>query len=344
MNKYKYRAMKGDGSKIEGAQEAESREEVVRRITSNGYYPLKIEQLGTGAKEIKFNQKITTKDLIIFCRQMYTMLNAGVSITGALEMLEEQFVNKKFKKILGEIGEDVKKGEMLSESMEKYPNEFPKLLLSMIRSGEITGNMDAIMLKMSVHFEKEDKLERKVKSAMIYPIILSLVAMGAVTFIMVFVMPTFKGVFAEEDIDMPKITLFLLWLSEFITNHWIILILIIAAIVVGIQYYKRTKSGYTFFSKIKIKLPIIGDLNKKIITSRFTRTISTLLSSGVSILDAIPVVTEVLGNKIAEDEMNIVKERIMKGEGLSEPLREAIVFPDMLASMEIGRASCRERV
>lgn len=342
MKKFNYRAMKSDGNKIEGIHEANTRDEVVEMITANGYYPLKIEEIA-GSKEIgslNFNNKVTTKDLAVFCRQMFTMLNAGVSITNALEMMEAQCTSKKLKMILGEICEDVKKGKMFSECMRNYPKDFPKLLISMVQSGEATGNMDEIMLRMATHFEKENKINNKVKSAMIYPIVLAIVAVVAIMAIMIFVMPTFRQIFDSEDLVMPGITVALLALSDFMRENIVIILIVIAGLVVGINMFRKTAKGYDFFSRFKLKLPVIGDLNRKIITSRFTRTMSTLLSSGISLIEALPIVTEVLGNKVAEEEMNSIREKVVKGEGLSEPIRMATVFPEMLSSMiKIGEES-----
>lgn len=340
MKTYSYRAMKDDGNKLEGVFEANSRDEVVGMITANGYYPLKIEEVaGKKSFEFNFRQRVTVKDLSIFCRQMYTMLDAGVSITNALNMLSNQITNPKLKTIIGEIEESVKKGDMLSEAMKRY-KEFPQLLVSMVESGESTGNIDEMMLRMSVHFEKETKTQNKVKSAMIYPIILAVVAIVAVGFILTFVMPAFTEIFNEEGAQIPLITKMLIGASAFMTSYWYVLILIVVAMVVGIKTYAATEDGELRFSILRLKLPIIADLNKKIIVSRFTRTMSTLLSAGISLVQALPIVSAVLGNKIAEQELNKIRERVVRGEGLSGPIAESDIFPDMLASMvRIGEES-----
>ena len=341
MKKFAYRAMKADGKKVEEEIEAESRDEVVATITSLGYYPLKIEELeNKGMGDITFNKKITVKDLSLFCRQMYTMLDAGISITNALDMLSTQVTNVKLKEILLEIEDDVKRGEMLSTSMKKYPDDFPKLLISMVESGEASGNLDEMMLRMSVHFEKENKINNKVKSAMIYPIILACVAVIAIIVIMVFVMPTFQEIFAAEGLELPFITKALIGISDFMSSYIIYILLVVAAMVFGIIKFKNTDKGYVFFSKLKLKLPILNNLNKKIIVSRFTRTLATLLTSGVSIIDALPIVQGVLRNSVAEEELEGIKEKVSRGDGLSEPIKESLVFPDMLASMiKIGEES-----
>lgn len=334
MAKFKYRAMGSEGNKITGDYEAASKDEVIAMITSNGYYPLMVQQIEESTKiELNLFAKVTTKDIAIFCRQLYTMLDAGVSINKALSIMSGQIENKLLKEAVKEIEERVKKGEMLSEAMKRHQEIFPKLLIAMVQSGEISGNLDTMMLRMSNHYEKENKINNKVKSAMIYPAVLSLVALAAIMFIMLYVMPTFIEMFESEGIDLPVTTKILLGMSGFLSNNILIILLACTAMVIAFTFYKKTEHGIYTLSSLKLKLPIIGQLNKKIIVSRFTRTLSTLTASGVSLIQAIPVVGEVLGNKIAEDALLKIKEEVVKGSGLSGPIRECGIFPEMLSSM-----------
>lgn len=341
MNKYNYRAMTKDGKKTEGVYEGNSRDEVISLIAANGYYPLKIEEVKVKPHiELKFSNRVKTKDLAVFCRQFYTMLDAGVSITNALDMLKQQTLNKVLQSALEDIEEDVKKGEMLSETMAKFPNIFPQLLISMVQSGEATGNIDEIMLRMSVHFEKENRINNKVRSAMIYPIILSIVAIAAVVGILMFVMPTFKDMFDSEGLVLPLITRALLGLSDFLVKYILFIILFVVILVVALNYYLKTEDGKRQLSKLKLKIPIFRDVTSKVIVARFSRTLSILLSSGISLIDAIPIVSAVLSNKIAEEELSKVREKVVRGDGLSGPISETTVFPDMLNSMiKIGEES-----
>ena len=341
MRKFSYRAIKANGSKIEEQYEANSREEVVSMITSLGYYPLKIEEVKSSSLgEISFNRKITVKDLSLFCRQMHTMLDAGISITNSLEMLSTQVTNKKLQEIIVEMQNDVKKGEMLSFSMKKYPDEFPRLLVSMVESGEASGNLDEMMLRMAIQYEKENKINSKIKSAMIYPIMICIVAIIAMAVIMIVVMPTFKEIFESENISLPLLTKGLIGLSELMVKWWYIILLIIIAMAFALHKFRKTNKGYVFFSKFKLKIPIVSKLTKKIVVSRFTRTLATLITSGVPIIEALPIVQGVLRNSVAEEEMEIIKERVVRGDGLSVPIKESLVFPDLLASMvNIGEES-----
>lgn len=339
MKKFKYKAMKNDGTKTTGEYEANSRDDVMEMITSNGYYPLKVEEVIESAT-INIHRKIKVKEISIFCRQMYTMLDAGVPLINALNLMSTQVTNKHLVEIVKELEEDVRKGEMLSNSMRKFPEAFPTLLTSMVESGEASGNLDEMFLRMSTHFEKENKINNKVKAAMIYPIILALVGVAALIVVMVFVMPTFVSLFESSGSELPAATRLLIGISSFMSNHYLMVIGILIAIIVGIIMYSKTESGIYFFAKLKISFPLIKDLNRKMIVSRFTRTLSTLLASGVSLVESLPIVSAVLNNVIAEDEVLKIRERVVKGEGLSTPIEDCELFPPMLSSMvRIGEES-----
>lgn len=339
MKKFKYKAMKNDGTKTTGEYEANSRDDVMEMITSNGYYPLKVEEV-IESTTINIHKKIKVKEISIFCRQMYTMLDAGVPLINALNLMSTQVTNKHLVEIVKELEEDVRKGEMLSNSMRKFPEAFPTLLTSMVESGEASGNLDEMFLRMSTHFEKENKINNKVKAAMIYPIILAIVGVAALIVVMTFVMPTFVSLFDDSGTKLPVATRLLIGLSSFMGNHFIMVIGILIAIVVGVVLYSKTESGIYFFAKLKISFPLIKDLNRKMIVSRFTRTLSTLLASGVSLVESLPIVSAVLNNVIAEDEVLKIRERVVKGEGLSTPIEDCELFPQMLSSMvRIGEES-----
>lgn len=339
MKKFKYKAMKNDGTKTTGEYEANSRDDVMEMITSNGYYPLKVEEVIESAT-ININRKIKVKEISIFCRQMYTMLDAGVPLINALNLMSTQVNNKHLVEIVKELEEDVRKGEMLSNSMRKFPEAFPTLLTSMVESGEASGNLDEMFLRMSTHFEKENKINNKVKAAMIYPIILAIVGVAALIVVMTFVMPTFVSLFDDSGAELPAATRFLIGLSSFMSKHFLMVIGILIAIIAGIVVYSKTESGIYFFAKLKITFPLIKDLNRKMIVSRFTRTLSTLLASGVSLVESLPIVSAVLNNVIAEDEVLKIRERVVKGEGLSTPIEDCELFPPMLSSMvRIGEES-----
>lgn len=334
MAKYKYRVMNSDGEKINGSYEADSKEQVIDYISANGYYPLKVEEVIESKNiQVKFVQKVKLKDLAVFCRQFYTMLNAGVPILTCLEILSEQIENEKLRKATRQVQEEVKKGGILSEAMKKHEKVYPNLLVSLVASGEASGNLDSIMLRMATHYEKENKINNKVSSAMVYPMVLSFVAVAAVVFILTYVMPTFMDIFSESGTELPWSTKLLLGMSEGIKNYWFILMIIVISIVMGLRIYLRTDQGKMMLSELKLKLPVIKELNQMIIVSRFTRTLSILISSGLPLISALEMVSQVAGNKVAENALIKVKDKVMIGENLYSSMKETNVFPTMLYSM-----------
>lgn len=334
MTKFKYRVMNSDGDKIEGSYEGNSKDEVIDFISGNGYYPLIVEEVIESTNiEIKFNNKVKLKDLSIFCRQFYTMLDAGVPILTCLNILSEQIQNAKLKKAIKGVEEDVEKGGVLSDAMKKYTDVFPDLLISLVTSGEASGNLDAIMLRMATHYEKENKINNKVKSAMIYPIVLSFVAVAAVVFILTYVMPTFMTIFEGSGTVLPWSTKLLLGISNGIQNDWFFIIVLILLITIVLRIFLKSDQGILLSSKLKLKLPILKKLNQMIIVSRFTRTLSTLIASGLPLINSLEIVAGVAGNKVAENALIKIRDSVMRGESLYSSMRESEVFPAMLYSM-----------
>lgn len=334
MAKFKYRIMNSDGEKINGNYEANSKEEVIDYISGNGYYPLLVEEVVESKNiEFAFNEKVKLKDLSIFCRQFYTMLDAGVPILTCLKILSDQIQNKKLKEAIVKVNEDVETGEVLSDAMRKHKDVFPDLLVSLTASGEASGSLDSVMLRMATHYEKENKINNKVKNAMIYPIVLGFVSVVAVIFILVYVMPTFMEIFEESGTQLPWSTKFLLGLSSGIQNNWIVMLFVLIIAILGLRIFLRSEQGILVSSKLKLKLPILKKLNEMIIVSRFTRTLSILMASGLSLIKALEIVSEVVGNKIVENAMIKIKDSVMRGDSLYSSMKESNMFPAMLYSM-----------
>lgn len=334
MAKFKYRIMNSDGEKINGNYEANSKEEVIDYISGNGYYPLLVEEVVESKNiEFAFNEKVKLKDLSIFCRQFYTMLDAGVPILTCLKILSDQIQNKKLKEAIVKVNEDVETGEVLSDAMRKHKDVFPDLLVSLTASGEASGSLDSVMLRMATHYEKENKINNKVKNAMIYPIVFGFVSVVAVTFILVYVMPTFMEIFEESGTQLPWSTKFLLGLSSGIQNNWIVMLFVLIIAILGLRIFLRSEQGILVSSKLKLKLPILKKLNEMIIVSRFTRTLSILMASGLSLIKALEIVSEVVGNKIVENAMIKIKDSVMRGDSLYSSMKESNMFPPMLYSM-----------
>ncbi|CAK7014409.1 type II secretion system F family protein [Tissierella sp.] len=338
---YRYKAVSQDGEMIEGYFEGNEKSDVLAMLKGNNYLTVSIEKDIEAEAQIDiFSSKVKKKDLAVFCRQFYTMLDAGIGIVKCIEILEKQSENKNLIKALGALHENVQKGFTLSEGMKKHPKVFPALLINMIEAGEVSGNLDTIMERMAIHFEKENKLENKIKSALIYPIALAVVSIAVVIFLLVAVMPTFIGMFESSGQALPVPTQVLLNISNWLTNFWYIFIVIVVGMIAGFGTFRQTPIGRNFLDTLKLKIPIVKDTNVKIITSRFTRTLSTLISSGIPLLQSIDVVAKVVGNKVVHDRLAIAAENVRKGVALSRAINEMGVFPPMVDSMiKIGEES-----
>ena len=334
MANFKYKAINSEGQRIEGSQSADSESQVREMLLSNQYYPLSIEKENSKNKiSFSFNRKVKLKDIAIFCRQFYVMLDSGLSIGKALNILIEQGEKPKIREALIGVNGDLKRGETLASSMRKRKDVFPNLLTSMIDAGERSGNLDIILKRMAEYYEKETKIRGKIKSAMIYPIVLGVVAIIAITFILTFVMPTFVQMFEENKVDLPRSTKMVLGTSKMLGKYGIIIFLILVTAIILLGKYLKSEEGQYKLSIINLKIPVIKKLTQKIIVSRFTRTMGIVSSSGMSLVTSIEIVASVVGNKIAEKELLKVKERVLKGEGLGDSIMKIKIFTPMLASM-----------
>ncbi|MDK0906699.1 type II secretion system F family protein [Clostridium perfringens] len=334
MANFKYKAINSEGQRVEGSQSADSESQVREMLLSNQYYPLSIEKENSKNKiSFSFNRKVKLKDIAIFCRQFYVMLDSGLSIGKALNILIEQGEKPKIREALIGVNGDLKRGETLASSMRKRKDVFPNLLTSMIDAGERSGNLDIILKRMAEYYEKETKIRGKIKSAMIYPIVLGVVAIIAITFILTFVMPTFVQMFEENNVDLPMSTKMVLGTSKMLGKYGIIIFLILVTAIILLGKYLKSEEGQYKLSVINLKIPVIKKLTQKIIVSRFTRTMGIVSSSGMSLVTSLEIVASVVGNKIAEKELLKVKEKVLKGEGLGDSIMKIKIFPPMLASM-----------
>ncbi|EOU1570973.1 type II secretion system F family protein [Clostridium perfringens] len=331
---FKYKAINSEGQRIEGSQSADSESQIREMLLSNQYYPLSIEKENSKSKKsFSFNSKVKLKDIAVFCRQFYVMLDSGLSIGKALNILIEQCEKPKLREALIGVNGELKRGETLASSMRKRKEVFPNLLTSMIDAGERSGNLDIILKRMAEYYEKETKIRGKIKSAMIYPIVLGVVAIIAITFIITFVMPTFVQMFEENNVDLPMSTKMVLETSKVLGKYGIIIFLILVTAIILLGKYLKSEEGQYKLSSINLKIPVIKKLTQKIIVSRFTRTMGIVSSSGMSLVTSIEIVASVVGNKIAEKELLKVKEKVLKGEGLGDSIMNIKIFPPMLASM-----------
>lgn len=341
MELYKYKAVSEKGEILEGYHEAQSESDVLIMLKNNNYYPMSVEENNKiDIKKDLFSKKVTKKDISVFCRQFYTMLNAGINIINCLDILEKQIEHKILKKAIFAIYEDVQKGMTLSQGMKKHKSMFPSLLINMVEAGEVSGNLDVLMERMAVHFEKENKIKNKVNNALVYPVVLSIIAIAVVVFLIIVVMPTFIGMFETNGSVLPVSTRMLLTISNWLTNYWYLFILSVVFLLIGAIKFEKTEAGGLIIDNLKITIPGIKNISIKIITSRFTRTLSTLLSSGIPLLQALDVVKNIVGNRIVSNKLETAKEDIKKGISMSKTIKDTGLFPPMVDSMiKIGEES-----
>lgn len=278
---YQYKAMKADGQIFEGVFVGNTVDEVAQMLRSNQSYPISIkEYVKVGSKEISFAKKIGSKELSFFCRQMYSMLNAGSTIIRCLDIMQKQLDNKTLRATVTQMHADVQKGKLLSQAMKLHPNVFPDLMTYMVESGELGGNLDTLLLRLANYFEKEAKLRNKVKASMAYPAILLIVANVVVIFLVTFIMPTFASMFDSSGTALPAPTRFLLGFSDLLTNNAVLIIVSLVILFLLLRQFINSKQGRRAFDELKLRFPLIGKLNMKVTTGRFARNLSTMLSSG----------------------------------------------------------------
>lgn len=339
---FEYKAVSQTGENINGRYNAKDRNEIMQMLRSKSYHPVLIKEVseGTDISKLKLFNKIKAKDIAIFARQFYAMLNAGVTIIQCLDILRQQTEKPYFREVIEKVYESVQKGSTLSEAMKEHQSVFPGLFISMVEAGEASGNLDVIMDRMATHYEKETKIQNKIQSAMTYPIILAVVSVVVVIFMLVSILPTFLNMFEGSDVPLPAPTRLLLTISNALQRYWYLFILGIIVIVYFIRRYIQTAGGRRQFDWLKLKIPIIKNTVTKVCTSRFTRTLSTLLASGIPLLQSMEIVSKIVGNQVIADGILSVKEDMRKGYDLAGPIQRLGLFPPMVHSMiRIGEES-----
>ena len=307
----------------------------MEQLKAEGLIPVSVREQGALNKEIDFSigKKVKPRDLSVFCRQFVSITQAGVPMKEALQMLSEQTENKWLKRAISEVLLNVEKGNTLADSMRSQPDIFPPMLVNMVEAGEQSGSLEMAFSRMAVHFEKEAKLKATIKKATIYPIILVIAAIGVIAVMLLFVIPIFIDMFADLDIEMPAITMFVMNSSKWMTSHWYVLLAIIVGVVAAYKLIYRTTQGRLTIDRIKMKMPLFGKLTVKTACSQFARTMSTLLMSGISTIDALETTSKIVNNIHYTNAMLKAREEVMKGVPLSEPLEASGIFPPMVYHM-----------
>lgn len=332
---FSYVAVDKRGKEKRGSLEAETRERALEQLKAEGLIPVSVREQGALNKEIDFSigKKVKPRDLSVFCRQFVSITQAGVPMKEALQMLSEQTENKWLKRAISEVLLNVEKGNTLADSMRSQPDIFPPMLVNMVEAGEQSGSLEMAFSRMAVHFEKEAKLKATIKKATIYPIILVIAAIGVIAVMLLFVIPIFIDMFADLDIEMPAITMFVMNSSKWMTSHWYVVLAIIVGVVAAYKLIYKTTQGRLTIDRIKMKMPLFGKLTVKTACSQFARTMSTLLMSGISTIDALETTSKIVNNIHYTNAMLKAREEVMKGVPLSEPLEASGIFPPMVYHM-----------
>jgi len=332
---FDYEAIDQNGKTKKGSMDAADVEAVRSSLKMNGLIPVNVSEQSMLNKDINlsFGSGVSAKDLAIFCKQFNSILNAGVTAISALEMLYEQTENSNMAAAIQTVQLAVEKGESLATGMAEVPKVFPEILINMVAAGEASGSLDVAFDRMATHFEKSQKLKATVRKAMIYPIVVLVVAFIVIVFLLVKVIPTFQDMFTELDSELPAITLAVVGASHFITSKWYFFVLGIAVIVGGFMLYKRSDTGAMNLSRIALKTPVLGKVIRKSGAATLTRTLSTLLAAGISLIDAVEITSRVMTNKVLKEVLEEVKDEVEKGVSLSEPLQASGEFPPMVYHM-----------
>lgn len=334
---FEYQVRDRAGKIVKGKLDAESRSAVAGRLSQMGYAPIKISETNVGmSKELSipgFGPRVGLKDLAVMTRQFATMVNSGLSLMRALDILSNQTENTKLAKVLGEVRKDVEQGTALTSSMDKHPDVFPPLMVNMCRAGEVGGFLDQVMLRIAENYEAETKLRSKIKSAMTYPVVVFIIAIIAVIGMLLFIVPIFAKMFNDLGGELPAPTRVLVFLSSGMK------VAALPLFIAGVVFFatwpkiKRSSQVRNALDPLKLKLPIFGSLFQKIALSRFSRNLGTMMHAGVPILQSLDIVAATTGNVVLERAIRDVQQSVRSGESLTKPLEQHAVFPPMVVQM-----------
>ena len=336
MANFAYKALDQRGVAATGQIEGDSKAAAAQTLRNRGLTVLDLNEARAGLHmELDFMTRIKAKDLTVFSRQFATMVSSGLSMLRCLYVLEEQTPNKKFAKVIGAIKNDVEAGISLSDALEKHPAVFNKLYVSMVRAGEIGGILDEVLNRVATQLEKEDSIRRAVKSAMVYPIMIGTFAILVMMGMVLFLIPLFASMYKDlGNAKLPALTQMMINVSNAIKGYWFIIFPAIILAVWLLRRFKRSDRGRELFDRFKLHIPMgIGEIVRKLAVARFSRTLGTLVSSGVPILQAIDITGKAAGNVVIEKAMNDVGQAVKEGQSITGPLEKISVFPAMVTQM-----------
>ena len=333
MPNFQYKALTKHGKHVQGVLLADNRLEALEMLQKQNNYPVSVQE--TTSKDLKtvsISKKTSVKDLAVFCRQFYTMLNSGISIIKCLEILRQQVENKKLKAALSSVYEEVQKGAMLSAAMQKH-SVFPELFTQMVIAGESSGTLDLLMDRMAVTYEKEFKINNKIQTAMIYPIILCVLAITAVVVLLTTVMPTFVSLFKTSGVELPLPTRMVMGASDALRSYWYLILMVIGGLAYLVKRVTSSEKGRYAFHALLLRIPVVGKAIQRIYTARFTRTLGTLLTSGISLIPSLEGAAGVVNNVVVSTGIKQIVEEIREGVSLSDLIHKTGLFPPMVDSM-----------
>jgi type IV pilus assembly protein PilC len=334
---YQYVARSPQGKTVTGSTDASTQSAVVKMLRDQGLIPTTIQQTGAGAQAAAKKKgrrgRVKLDDLVIFSRQMATMIRAGLPLIEVIDILAEQVEKKVFRDILRTIERDIEGGSSLTEAIQKHPKVFSAFFVSMVKAGEASGMLDTILDQVAIYLEKLVSIQRKIKSAIMYPSVVSTVALLITTFLLVKIVPVFESIFQDLGGQLPLPTRITIALSKMIKENWFVVALIIGGSCIGLWQWGKTKTRRAKIDAFKLKIPIFGPLILKAAIAKFTRTLGTLIRAGVNILYALEIVAKTSGNAVIEEALYRTRTSIQGGESITKPLVESQVFPPMVTRM-----------
>ena len=340
MPTFAYEGRTTDGQVKKGKIDAVDANAARNQLKRQNINPTSVKENKGGIEISLFKPKVTTRDLVIFTRQFATMIDSGLPLVQCLEIQSKQAESETFRGELAQIKESVESGSTFADALKRFPGTFDELYQNMIAAGEVGGILDTILNRLAVYLEKAENLKRQIKGALMYPVITIVVAAVVVSVLLLFVVPSFETMFADMGAALPSLTQMVIDLSKWLQANWWIVLGIIIGTIWGTRTFYKTEKGNVVLDGLMLKLPVFGDLLTKVAVARFCRTLGTMLSAGVSILEALDICGRTSGNKVIEGAIVGVRQGISEGRNISEPLAEAKVFPDMVCQMiSVGEAT-----
>lgn len=344
MPKFAYRALNREGKQTFGVLQADSQALAINDVRSLGLFPTHVREAtraderkalrqGKGGLNELYFGGVKTKELVVMTRQLSTLIDAGLPLLRCINVLIAQLKACKLRDILREISSDIQGGSTFAEALAKHPKQFDRLFVNMVRAGEVGGMLEVVLQRLAIFMERRQALKRRVRGALIYPIAVILIASGIVAFLLVRVVPVFAEIFEEFGGELPAPTQFLIAAGDFMMYRWWLLIVILCWSVIGLKLLMKSKTVKRVFDRVVLKVPLVGDLVTKVSVARFARTLGTLVTSGVPILQALKITRETIGNEVIQNAVDKVHDSVQDGGTIAAPLDESKAFPPMVVNM-----------